>query len=134
MILRAEVSGKVPVIFKLKNDSDGTIEPLLAGKTVALQGKHYAFALYTPTNNFDEEAMRGERPKSPLIAPVKRLGRILEVRDVPVIVHRKGSESGGKEEKIILARPPVVLVHGLFYSDHVIFVFRYVFHEQIGTV
>lgn len=121
LILRAEVSEEVGATFELLNQTDGKIEPLLGGRTVTLNKKHYAFALYTPPEIFDVEnknsGPKKEQELSPFrTLPKKRLGKILEVRDVPVSITVEGGKSVTK--KFMLARPPVILVHGLF-SDPV---------------
>ena len=112
LIMRAEVSGDTPVSFKLANKDDGKVEPLLGGKTVLDDKKYYAFALYTPPETFDVLKKGEVAPKSALKPPEKRLGEHLQVRDVKVLVQPKGGKA--KSSTFILARPPVVLVHGLF--------------------
>jgi len=111
VLLRAEISDPVPVTFALKNSGDGTLEPLLEGRTVALGGKHFAFALYTPPATFGA-APDGEASQSPLHPPRARLGDILQIRRVPVSLEIDGADA--VEKTFILAQPPVVLVHGLF--------------------
>lgn len=112
LILRAQVSDEAAVSFKLVGANDGKIEPLLDGKTVTLDKKHYAFALYTPPEVFDVAGSGGAGSLSPLQPPEKRLGDILQVRDVAIIIEPEDGNATSKT--IILAQPPVVLVHGLF--------------------
>lgn len=109
LILRVEVSEPSPVEFRLESSNDGTIEPLKNGKTLTLQDRHFAFALYTPPEFFDRQ---DPGAKSPLDPPDKRLGDFLEVRDIEVLLTPEGGTPVKKV--VLLARPPVVLVHGLF--------------------
>lgn len=124
LILRAEVSENVPVAFRIA-EGDGEVEPLLGGKTVSLQGKHYAIALYTPPKNF----VGGSSKKRPLSTqhqaarPHRLRGKstleidALRFEAVPYRPAPDGTAqpviTGKKELDLHIARPPVVLVHGL---------------------
>ncbi|PCJ91585.1 MAG: hypothetical protein COA52_08590 [Hyphomicrobiales bacterium] len=123
LILRAEVNEDVLVTFKLADSQDGVIEPLMEDKTVLHEAgflsdeKHYAYALYTPAETFDVLQQGEVAPKSPLTPPEKRLdGHHLQIRDVKILIQSKDGNMVSKS--LILARPPVVFVHGLF-SDPV---------------
>lgn len=123
LILRAEVSENVPVVMRM-TEGDGKIEPLLEGKTVSLQGKHYALALYTPPKNFVGGSSK-KRPASSLeqAAPRQiRRNSTLEIAPIrfEAIPYRPAPDgtaqpmlSGKKDLDLQIARPPVVLVHGL---------------------
>lgn len=107
LIVKIEVDQNAPVTVNVLGNGNGSLEPLLGGETITFDNRHYAFALYTPPKVFDQIK---PIPKS-LIAE-KRIAKTLEVRDVFFSVH---SDNGSSlEPKMILARPPVVLVHGLF--------------------
>lgn len=112
LILRLELDEDKPVTFALSGTDDGTITPLLDGRTLRLWSKYYAFALYTPPDQFSPPLDAAASPDSPLAPPENRLGDILETRNVPVTVTI--GDSGSGSGTLILARPPVVLVHGLF--------------------
>ncbi|MDI6451810.1 anthrax toxin-like adenylyl cyclase domain-containing protein [Anaerobaca lacustris] len=128
LVLRAEVSKDVPVVFLLQDDSLGTLEPLFESRTLSLQGKHYAFVRYVPP---DSLARPGTTlPTSTVHPPKQRVGGAhgpecenLIVMAVPYAPDASGggaqaNEAGAKRVSLKLARPPVVLVHGLF-SDPV---------------
>jgi TPR repeat protein len=112
LILRLELDEDKPVTFALSGTDDGTITPLLDGRTVRFWSKYYAFALYTPPDQFSPPLDAANSPDSPLAPPENRLGDILETRNVPVTVTI--GDSGSGSGTLTLARPPVVLVHGLF--------------------
>lgn len=117
LVIRLELKKNDVISFKLANENDGKIEPLLEGKTITTEGfiaskSHYTFALYTPPTLFEVKKEGAVDSKSPLAPPKDRLNNILEKRDIKVLISSKTGESLIKE--IILARPPVVLVHGLF--------------------
>ncbi|MEZ5716218.1 MAG: anthrax toxin-like adenylyl cyclase domain-containing protein [Paracoccaceae bacterium] len=123
LILRAELSEAVPVGFDLTPVADdpsaplGRLAPLLGGRSVTLEGRHYAFALYTPPERFDPPATAETAPQSPLTPPGARLESGLEMREIHLWAKPEGGGESGLAT-MILARPPVVLVHGLF-SDPV---------------
>jgi pimeloyl-ACP methyl ester carboxylesterase len=112
LILRAEVSDGLPVQFSVGNPDDGTITPLLDGRTITSKDRHFAFALYTPPDLFRPPPEISAKPKSPLVPPDRRLGDVLEVRDI--LVSMQIGDTGRQETSLLLAQPPVVLVHGLF--------------------
>ena len=111
LIIRAEVPDKEKVTFSLKEAGSGTLEPLLEGKTIRFEEKNYAFALYTPPKRFQQgSAPAPTATFHPDSQPKQRLKGILEYRDVELVVRYRGKEQASK---VKLARPPVVLVHGL---------------------
>jgi len=113
LILRATMAAPQNVRFELAGDMPGALEPLLGGDTVEFDGKHYAFALYRAPERFDN-ASAANAPTSMMRPPAQRLGDVLQVRHVKV---RILPEQGGEpmtERELVLARPPVILVHGLF--------------------
>jgi len=117
LILKAELHNNKKVDFSLKSKEDGTLTPLLEGKTITLGDKHYAFALYTPPSAFDTDKKAPKALFDPKMAPKKRLKDILEYRDVVFSVGAKNSTV--KETLTLkLARPPVVLIHGLASNAH----------------
>lgn len=128
LIVRAEVSKDVPVAFLLPNDSRGTLEPLFGGRTLSLQDRHYAFAQYVPPDSFARPGITP--PTSTLHPPRQRAGgehgpecEDITVMAVPYVQdtsdgQAQANEAGAKAVLLTLARPPVVLVHGLF-SDPV---------------
>lgn len=127
LVLRAEVSGSKPVVFQLVDDSRGRLVPLFEGKTLTLEEKYYAFARYVPPEAFEREGV--EAPQSTMTEPKRRAGgpegpesEPLNVLAVPYVPGPDGKmqpgRQGMKKLELELARPPVVLVHGLF-SDPV---------------
>lgn len=112
LIVRAEISESVAAGIMLVNRDDGTLEPLLGGRTVTLGEKHYSFALYTPPETFTHRASGEDASRSPLDPPRVRFGEILQMRRVPVALEIEGADT--VEETFALVQPPVVLVHGLF--------------------
>ncbi len=119
LIVRAEISDEVPVTFEIDAVADepdapkGSLTPLLDGRTVTLDGRHYAFALYTPPEMFDAPVNVAHPPKSPLVPPRVRLEGGLEVRELEIWASA-GGDSESEFVPMALARPPVVLVHGVF--------------------
>ncbi len=125
LILRAEVNEDAAVDFKLVDDKDGKIEPLLGGKTIKIEGlfssdKYFAFALYTPPQTYDIETNAKEdeedKPDSELAVLEDGPDREMDIRDVTISIQPAGGKA--LTRALTLARPPVVLVHGLF-SDPV---------------
>ncbi len=116
LILRTELDPGQTAAFSLRSPDDGKVEPLLDGRTIELADSFYSFALYTPPDRFDPDGGKQTAPDETSAQPEKRLGEILEVRDVPILLSIDGRAP--KRQNLTLARPPVVLVHGLF-SDPV---------------
>ena len=125
LVIRAEVNTATPVVFTLKEGSRGKLSPLFKGKTLTLDKKHYAFALYTPPKRFG--GGHSKTPPNSMVSsaakPRQRLGKILEVEDLiisatPYDIDTEGKGTpiiaGRKDASLKLARPPLVLVHGLF--------------------
>jgi TPR repeat protein/pimeloyl-ACP methyl ester carboxylesterase len=113
LIVRARLSTPEQVVFDLSGERPGKIDPLLDAETIELGGKHFAFALYTPPERFDD-ATAANAPVSMMRPPARRIGEVLEVRGVEMQLL---TADGGKPlatRELQLARPPVVLVHGLF--------------------
>ncbi|PHP64791.1 hypothetical protein CSC94_22595 [Zhengella mangrovi] len=111
LLVKAELGGKAKVRFALEGDMPGTIEPLLDGRTVAFDGRSYAFALYTAPGRFSaDENAEGKDPTAP---PEARLGGVVEMREIKIAVFIGDSDVAAAELPVKLVRPPVVLVHGL---------------------
>lgn len=122
LILRAKVSEGVPVVFHLRGDAGGELEPLFGSRTLELQGEHYAFARYVPPDSLPNPEVL---PKSSVAPPRRRWkgergpeSALLEVDAVPYEPAADGGAkarpAGAESIELELARPPVVLVHGLF--------------------
>ena len=116
LILRAQVSEDVPVVFHVR-EGRGTLEPMFGGQTKTLQDKHYAFARYTPPDSF---ARSGEpAPQVTVSPPQQRLGQTgpecedLLIQATPSFNGRAGTIRQAEIIELKLARPPVVLIHGL---------------------
>lgn len=119
LILRAELSSASKVIFTLADQADGNLVPLLGGRTIKLKEKHYAFALYTPPQSFGGGSVT-TTPKSlfhPDAQPKYRLESVLEYRPVKIQAQTE-SDPVGESVEIQLARPPVVMVHGLLSNPY----------------
>ncbi|MEP0944531.1 MAG: anthrax toxin-like adenylyl cyclase domain-containing protein [Rhizobiaceae bacterium] len=119
VVLRAETKTPTTVNFSISDPDDGTIETLFDGKTIEVEktftgDKYYAFALYSPPETFDPPG--GPVPNSAMTPPKKRLGDHLQIRDAEIEIHL--DDGATTVEPVMLARPPAVLVHGLF-SDPV---------------
>jgi len=109
LIVRAKVSEKGTAKFSV-GKSDGRCEPLFDGKTQSLDGKtHYAFAAYWPPAEFGKTA-GGEA--------VQKLEDAVEYRKVPLKIAFQSEHAGGAPAEfnlpVIVARPPVVLMHGTY--------------------
>lgn len=88
---------------------DGTAEAVFFDSTEEVDGKHYAFAFYTPPQSFG--------PGSGNQKPENLLAGEVEYRDI-VVNFSLTPEGGGAavtaRQALKLARPPLVLVHGTF--------------------
>lgn len=117
LVIRAELTSDERVEFSVGTGENGTVEPLFGGKTLYHEKKHYAFALYTPPTVFTPDTSPPAATFAPTHSPGKRLGGILEYRDIDVEITGKRSDQK-TTHKLKLARPPVVLVHGLGSNPH----------------
>lgn len=117
LIIRAELPSPALATFKIESEEDGTIQPLLGGKTIYHEEKHLAFALYTPPKLFTPDQKPPTATFDPEHAPKQRLEDILEYREIAVQVTVTGSPKKSSL-RLKLARPPVVLVHGLGANPH----------------
>ncbi|WP_232107168.1 alpha/beta fold hydrolase [Gimesia alba] len=137
MLLRAEAKKPGKVVFQIPGEYAGRLDQLdgsqfrlqetnsgSAGdlsrvevETVEFEGKHYAFALYAPPADFSKISA-GKKSYS-TIQIGERTTR-MEFRSIPVEVSMQEinasttSQPTKKEFPLILARPPVVLVHGTY--------------------
>ncbi|MCT4654537.1 MAG: hypothetical protein N4A65_01875 [Cohaesibacter sp.] len=118
LLLRLELSGESNVTIALHEEADGRIELLSGLQSRKIGERYYAFALYTPPDVFSSLAEGEEQPKSPLVPPRARHKKGPASRDVSLSIRIEGSKTAPIEKNLVLARPPVVLVHGLF-SDPV---------------
>lgn len=122
LILRAEVTDEVPVVFHVLGEESGELEPLFDSRTLTLQESHFAFARYWPP---EELPGQGTGESSSLAKPKRRFGGengpesvLLEIQAVPYRPTSAGNAEaypkGSEIAELELVRPPVVLVHGLF--------------------
>ena len=104
-------------------EGGGTLAPAPFPKLVARDGSSWRFMLYTPRETFGGGPAT-KRPRavfSPDAQPKMRLEKVLEVEELLLIGRNVQRNKSGKlvasgppqEIKALLARPPVVLVHGL---------------------
>lgn len=112
LILRAELPGPVAATFSLASPDDGTIVPMFSGKTLYHEDQYLAFALYTPPAVFTPDQKPPTATFHPDHAPKQRLDGILDFREVKVKMTIAGSPKT-ITQNLKLARPPLVLVHGL---------------------
>lgn len=105
-------------------EGGGVLSALPARKHQLPDGSWYGFLLYTPRDAFGGGA-RTDRPRAvfdPAAQPRRRLEEVLEVEDLVLSTQAlRRTEDGQwvpqgepRTFKGLLARPPVVLVHGLF--------------------
>jgi len=109
LLIRAEfpAAGSVQASV-VGGDRNGTVQTLLFDETGELAGRHYAFLVYTPPPVFGED--RGK---------ARKLQDRVQVRDVHVNITHSAEDDGSRTEvghTLLLARPPVVLVHGTYDS------------------
>lgn len=122
LVLRIRRPDANPIQLTL-TEGGGKLEQHPADGWVDRRGVVWRFFVYTPRESFGG-GPSSERPTSlfhPTAQPTKRLEDVLEVEDL-LIVGRSGRRdrsgrtvlSGGPRElRGLIARPPVVLVHGL---------------------
>jgi hypothetical protein len=111
LLMRVELSQPGAVSWLPMLPSDGSLQPLHGSATQAIDGKFFAFCLYTPPAQFDPS-----NPEDGLIGNDRRIGGS-EMREVAVsfaFLPKGGKRALQQQQKFLLVRPPVLLVHGTF--------------------
>jgi len=109
------VTGEQRELREMELQRDGTLQGLHGARTHKIDGKDYAFCLYTPPARFDQKD-----PEVGADQPRRRVGgsEVREVSITTLFTPDGGDEVLQKQHQFLLARPPVLLVHGTFDDPH----------------
>ncbi len=105
LLLRLRFAEEGRAEFEVAGEGNGTIQAVKNGKTHARGKRHYGFARYTPPSVFGRRGREEKRLKDQVAA-----------RTVKIRVRFRSREGDRQEHDyaLVLARPPVVLVHGTY--------------------